>query len=201
MSGETWPPRESATTWEEDVDELPSCADDFAELLVEAGDADRLFVDELDDDAEDLEDVDLSESDSDSDSEFSASDSETELPSDPDSESDFEESESESESEDSDSDELLEELLAGDADLEASLSISSGIINAPRDGALLDCFFTGEIDRLLIPGLLRTDLTFLFTGSKAIFSSESESSEGSSEDDPFSLWLLSSLSEESELVD
>jgi hypothetical protein len=124
------------------------------------------------------------------------------LSSDADSESDPSESESELESEDSESDELLEELLAGDADLETSLSIGSGIINAASDGALPDCFFTGEIDRLFISGSFGTDSSLSSISSKSIFSSESNSSsELSSEDDSFSLWLLSSLSEESEVVD
>jgi hypothetical protein len=178
------PPSAVATRLEED-DEFPSCAEDFAEddalEAFDAGEADRLFEtddegegerdfeDARDDDAEeDLEDVDSSESDSESE----VSEADASLSSDADSESDAEDSESE----DEESEELLLELLlAGDTDLETSLSSSSGTVGAIC-GFEVDCFFIGEIDLLFdTSGLFRAALTFSSTESTSIFSSESDS--------------------------
>ena len=194
---------------EEDV-EFPSCAEDFAEddalEPFDAGEADRLFEadDEgegerdfevaRDDDAEeDLEDVDSSESDSESE----VSEADASLSSDADSESDAEDSESE----DEESEELLLELLlAGDTDLETSLSSGSGTVGAIC-GFEVDCFFIGEIDLLFdTSGLFRAALTFSSTESTSIFSSESDSS-GDSSFSSLSLSSGLSLLSDAELAD
>ena len=146
-----------ATRLEED-EEFPPLAEDFAEdaleafdageaerlfEAVEAGEGERIFGDARDDDAEeDWEDVDSSESDSES--EVPEAKSDASLSSDADSESDADDSESEDEK----SEELLEELAAGDADLETSLSSDCGRVGAICDNFEGDCFFFGRIDCL-----------------------------------------------------
>ena len=212
MSGGFWadPPREMATRLEED-DEFPSCAEDFAEDALEAfdvgeaerpledadaGEGERDFEDARDDDAdEDLEDVDSSESDSESD----VSDSEADASLSSDADSDWDADDSESEDEESD-ELLLEVLLAGDADLETSLSSGSGTVGAIC-GFEADCFFIGEMDRLFdTSGLFRAVSTFSSTESTSIFSSESDSSRDSSLTS-LSLSSGSSLLSDDELAD
>jgi hypothetical protein len=122
--GKYRPPTDDAMRREEEVEEVPSFAED-----VDALDAERLFELALDfDDEEDESDL-LSESESDS--ELAEAKSEPESLSDAvaDPEADECESESDSESdelEDDDEDEDDDTLLAGDADLDTSFSTTLG---------------------------------------------------------------------------